>query len=399
MTPPPFARLFARETRLVAGLMSGTSLDGVDAAVARLSGSGRALRLEALAFVSLPYPEALRTALLANSAPETSSVRALSQLNARLAHTYAEAVRAAVAAAGCAVTDLDLVGSHGQTVHHVPKAEPCAGLPTASTLQIGDPSMLANLLGVPVVGDFRVADVALGGQGAPLVPYFDYALFSDDAETRGLLNLGGIANLTVLPAGAPPGAVFAFDTGPANMVLDALARRHLGAAYDAGGALAARGRVREVLLADLLAHPFFARTPPRSTGREDFGDAFVAAMEARAAAFGITAPADLMATAAMLTARSIHDAYVRFVAPRRRLDALIVSGGGVHNAFLMARLAEAFAPVPVRSVAAYGIDPDAKEALCFAVLAHETVNGVPTNLPSVTGAARPTLLGKLCLPG
>ncbi|WP_228350546.1 anhydro-N-acetylmuramic acid kinase [Rhodocaloribacter litoris] len=397
MFPSPWQRL-AKPSRLVAGLMSGTSLDGIDAAVVRLTGSGRALVIEPRAFVSVPYPPALRQALLANSAPGTSSVRELALLNVRLAHAYAGAVHRAAAAAGVSVADLDLIGSHGQTVHHVPEATDCAGEAVTATLQIGDPSVLANLLGVPVVGDFRPADMALGGQGAPLVPYFDYVAFAHERETRGVLNIGGIANLTVLPRNPRLEDVRAFDTGPGNMVLDALARRLLDRPYDEGGALAARGTPHEALLAELLDHPYFARTPPKSTGRELFGADFVERLCERAEALGLEA-ADLMATAVALTARSIEQAYLRFVAPRHRLDVLLVGGGGVHNTCLMQHLETRFAPVPVRSVAAAGIDPDAKEALCFAVLAHETVNGVPTNLPAVTGAARPTLLGKICLPG
>lgn len=387
--------LAAKDTRLVAGLMSGTSLDGVDAVVARLAGSGRGLRIEPLAFVSAPYPDDLRALLLRNSTPETSSVYDLSQLNVRLAHVYAAAVREAMAEAGQPLDALDLVGSHGQTVHHVPEAADCAGVATTSTLQIGDPSVLANLLGVPVVGDFRVADMALGGQGAPLVPYFDYVSFADPDETRGLLNLGGIANLTVLPRGGAPNTVYAFDTGPANMIIDLLARRLFDHPYDADGALAASGRLDHALLDHLLTDPYFEQPPPKSTGRERFGHAFADRIILRGSTLS---PTDLLATATMLTAASIHNAYTRFIEDNHPLDVLIASGGGRHNRFLMAALAERFAPIPVRPIDDYGVDPDAKEALCFAVLAHETLNGVPTNLPSVTGASRATVLGKICLP-
>lgn len=391
----PFDRLRRREGRLVAGLMSGTSLDGVDAVVARLAGSGRAVTMDVLAFTATPYPPALRALLLDASAPETSDVRLLSQLNVRLAHVYAAAVRGVLAEAGLAEADLDLVGSHGQTVHHVPTPEVCGGQAVASTLQIGDPSVLANLLGVPVVGDFRVADMALGGQGAPLVPYFDYVRFADAHETRGLLNLGGIANLSVLPAGCGPEAVYAFDTGPANMVIDLLAQRLLGEPYDAGGATALRGQVDDHALAMLLDDPYFDAAPPKSTGREYFGAPYADRFVQR---LGAAPPEDALALAAALTAHSVHEAYVRFVRPRHALDVLVVSGGGQHNAAVWQTLERLFSPIPVRRAADYGVDGDAKEALCFALLAHEYVNGVPTNLPAVTGAARPTLLGKLCLP-
>ncbi|GIV61479.1 MAG: anhydro-N-acetylmuramic acid kinase [Rhodothermaceae bacterium] len=385
-------------SRLVVGLMSGTSLDGVDAALVHLSGSGRGLRLAPRAFVTLPYPEPLQASLLANSDPATSSVRDLALLNVRVAHACARAVEAVCEAGGITPADLDLIGSHGQTVYHIPEPTDCAGEPVTATLQIGDPSVLANRVGVPVVGDFRPADMALGGQGAPLVPYFDYVVFTRDDRNRALLNLGGIANLTVLPRHAAPDDVRAFDTGPGNMVLDALARRLLGRPCDTGGAVAARGTPHEGLLDELLAHPYFDRRPPKSTGRELFGTPFVDRLWERARRLGLSA-ADVLATATALTARTVRDACRRFVAARHQPDEVLVAGGGVHNATLMRYLRDAFAPVPVRSTAEDGIDPDAKEALCFAVLAHETLNGVPTNLPAVTGARHPTLLGKICLPG
>ncbi len=391
----PFLKLLAKPERLVAGIMSGTSLDGIDVALARCCGHGRQVRVEQVAFISQPYPDALRALLLRNSSPEGSSVLDLSQLNVRLAGAYAAAVRAALDAAGLPPGALDLVGSHGQTVHHAPHPAPCAGDAVASTFQIGDPSTLANLLGAPVVGDFRTADMALGGQGAPLVPYFDYAVFGSAAEARGLLNIGGIANITLLPAGANPSEVVAFDTGPGNMVLDALAQRFFGRPYDPDGAYAAAGSASDAVLAEVLMQPFFLEAPPKSTGRELFGAGFVADLLRRMEG---AAPRDVLATATAITAYSVYQAYARFIRPECALDALIVSGGGAHNAALMAMLARVFSPIPVRTTADYGIDPDAKEALCFALLAHETVDGIPTNMPSVTGAARATLLGKICLP-
>lgn len=352
------------------------------------------------AFVTIPYPDDLRALLLANSVPESSSVLALSQLNVRLAHVYAEAVHAAARTAGIDVGSLDLVGSHGQTVHHVPEPTPCAGEPVTSTLQIGDPSVLANLLGVPVVGDFRLADMALGGQGAPLVPYFDYVYFAHPEETRALLNIGGIANVTVVPAGATtPEGVYAFDTGPGNMVIDQLVARFFGRTYDEGGRLAAEGRLLDGALAELLTEPYFTQEPPKSTGRERFGAAFVDRLvTACYSRLDDPRPHDFLANATALTALSVYQAYARFIRDRNAIDALVVSGGGMHNDFLMERLANAFAPIPVRTAVDYGLDADAKEALCFAVLAHETMNGVPTSLPAVTGARRPAILGKICLP-
>ena len=372
--------------------MSGTSLDGVDAAVAEIGGSGTALTLTPRSFVSIPYDAVLRDLLLRNSAPETSSVFEISQLNARLPHAYADAVRAAVSAAGLAVEDLDLIGCHGQTIHHVPNAVDCAGISTRSTLQIGDPAALAALLDLPVVGDFRTADMALGGQGAPLVPYFDYVYFGSSDESRGLLNLGGIGNLTVLPRGGRAEDVVAFDTGPGNMAIDLLARHFFDVPYDEDGARAAQGSVDQSLLAELLQREYFTRQPPKSTGREAFGADF-----ARAAGFYDLPPHDALATATALTAYSVYQAYARFVRDQTPLDALIISGGGVHNRTLLDQLARSFSPIPVRTADAFGLDADAKEALCFAVLAHETINGVPTSLPSVTGASGSAILGKICV--
>ena len=386
----PLARLLRPGPRLVAGLMSGTSLDGVDAAIVRLDGTGTGVRIETLGFVSRAYDAELRAALAACAEVTTSNVRLVSQLHARLGDVFAEVAEAALAEAGLTADALDLVGSHGQTVQHVPEAEEVAGVPVRSTLQIGCPAVLATRLGTPVVADFRAGDVALGGQGAPLAPTLDGALFAHPTEARVLLNLGGIANLTVLPPGGPPRA--AFDTGPANMVLDALALRLTGTPYDADGALAAQGTPDDALVADVLAAPFFAAAPPKSTGREDFGAPFVDWLIGR----GPSAPADLMATATAVTARSVAEAVHRFVDPLP--TRVIASGGGVHNPTLMRMLADALGPIPLDTTAAYGLDPDAKEAVLFALLAHEWANGVRTGLPAVTGASRPAFQGSLTLP-
>lgn len=391
-------RLHRQSARTVVGLMSGTSLDGVDAVLARLDGSRRGLQVEHEAFVHVPYPSELQSLLRRNSSANRSSVRDLTCLNVRLAELYVAAVEEVLEAGNSDRSDLDLVGSHGQTVHHLPEPTDCAGTDVRATLQIGDPSTLANRLGVPVVGNFRPADMALGGQGAPLVPYFDYVTFTSPDEARGLLNLGGIANLTVLPADATPEEVLAFDTGPANMVIDALAERLFEAPFDRNGRYAADGTPDYDLLAEILEEDFFHREPPKSTGREDFGADFVDRFLGDVQSRGLD-PKDTIATATMLTAASVYQAYARYVRSEQNIDVLIVAGGGLHNDTLMEMLADAFAPIPIRPASEYGVNADAKEALCFAVLAHETVNGVPTNLPSVTGASKPTLLGSVSVPG
>jgi anhydro-N-acetylmuramic acid kinase len=380
--------------RLVVGLMSGTSLDGIDAAVVRLAGSGQHLRFEVLGYASQPMDSDLR-AVIRQVAENDAAPATLARLHVRLAHAFADAADAAAESAGLPLGALDLAGSHGQTVQHLPAPTPLAGRAVAATLQIGDAATLAHRLGCPVAYDFRPADLARGGQGAPLVPYFDWAAFGHETEARLLLNLGGIANVSVLPAGCDVGDVGTFDTGPGNMVVDQLAARFFDQAYDRDGALGASGNVCEPLLHTLLEEDYFGQPPPKSTGRERFGRAFVDRLIERGEALGC-APADLVATATALTARSVAQAVERF-GPEASADVLIASGGGVRNPTLMRMLADALPGLRVESTAAYGLDPDAKEAVCFAVLAHELLNEQPTSLPRVTGAARPALLGSLCL--
>ncbi|MBE2187802.1 MAG: anhydro-N-acetylmuramic acid kinase [Rhodothermales bacterium] len=399
----PLAELLDQRLRTVAGLMSGTSLDGVDCVVAALEGSGRGMGMTVLGTAFLPYDDGLRETLLAQSLVDRSDVRALSGLSFLLADRYADAVHAALDNAGLPLEALDAVGCHGQTVHHVPDPEPVAGVPVASTLQIGNPCVLAKRLGVPVVGDFRAADVALGGQGAPLVPYFDYVRFASNDETRVLLNLGGIANATLLPKGAGPDAVVAFDTGPANMIVDRLVQRYFDRGYDDGGVIGQSAAPDAELLAHLMDDPYLRREPPKSTGRERYDERFVDAMVERFT--GGAPPTDaqartLVATAAAYTAESIWEAYERFLRPFAKADTLLASGGGRRNAAIMEGLRARFARdgVAVSTTDDAGVDGDLKEALLFAVLAHETLNGAPTNLPRVTGASAATVLGVIALP-
>lgn len=388
-------KLLSKETRLVAGIMSGTSLDGINVSLVRISGSGIALKMEEVAFYTTPYPKEIVEILLRNSAPETSAVNEISQLNAYLPVLYADAVLKTLAQANLTTEDLDLVGCHGQTIFHIPFPEKCAGQDVISTLQIGDPSVLANRLRVPVIGDFRTADMALGGQGAPLVPYLDYVYFASPDENRGLLNLGGIGNITLLPANAKAHEVIAFDTGPANMVIDSLVRHFYNKPYDENGDIGAMGSVDEALLHELLRDPYFQAPPPKSTGREKYTQIFVDQLIAENTHL---APVDLVATATAFTAHSIRLANQYILEPRCKLDVILASGGGIHNKTLMRMISDAVSPIRVTTVDAYNLNSDAKEAACFAVLAHEFLNETPTNLPSVTGASRPTLLGKLALP-
>ncbi len=395
--PGKLERLQRKTDRLVAGMISGTSADGVDCAITQITGTGSQIDIDVLSFVSIPYPDELREAVLRNSDASTSSVQELSQLNFRIAVEFAATARNACANAGIDVSDLDLVGSHGQTVHHVPETEVVAGVPTRSTLQIGDPSVLANLIGVTVIGDFRVADMALGGQGAPLVPYGDYALFSDRQINRVLLNLGGIANITILKAGGSADEVIAFDTGPANMVIDALMDRLFGQSFDEGGQRAHTGAVCEPLLDALLEDSYYRRSPPKSTGRERFGAPFVDTLVERGRSRSCTDD-DLITTASELTVRTVAGAIVEHAGFGEGGFQLIVGGGGAHNGYLMRRLVQSFPGAQVSTTRDHGIDPDAREAVCFAVMAHETLNEQPTALAAVTGAAESAILGKICLP-
>jgi len=383
--------------RLAVGLMSGTSMDGIDAALVELRGPAQQPCLRLLACVSNPYPQAVRERLLHVATGEPTTAGAISQLNFLLGELFAEAALRACRRAGISPGRLAVIGSHGQTIYHQGARTLEAGRRISSTLQIAEPAVIAERTGVPVVADFRTADMAAGGQGAPLVPMVDYLLLRDDREGRVALNIGGIANITVIPADARPEEVFGFDTGPGNMVIDALVRHFTRGkkAYDAGGGLAARGRVIEPLLATLLRLPFFRQRPPKSAGREQFGGEHVRRHFLRRRG---APPQDLLRTATELTARTIADALERFVFPRVKVHRLIVSGGGAHNRLLIARLRKLLPSLSVELSDNYGLPVDAKEAIAFAVLADRTLNGLPGNLPSVTGARRAVVLGKLVRP-
>jgi anhydro-N-acetylmuramic acid kinase len=374
--------LAAREEKLVVGLMSGTSADGVDAALVRIRGHGLATRIEPLAHRTTAYPARLREAILA--APERG-VAELCNLNFVLGARFADAAEALVADAGVAI---DLVGSHGQTVCHIPRRMGDVG----STLQIGEGDVIAERLKVPVVSDFRTRDIAAGGEGAPLSAYVDYLLFRREGPPRALLNLGGIANVTIVTPLLED--VFAFDTGPANMPLDETVRVLTQGAeqFDRDGRMAASGRVDENLLQRLLEHPYLALPPPKTTGREAFGRPFVMPLlEGKGTNRGV----DVLATLTAFTAHSIRKAFEDHVFPRARPVEVLVSGGGVHNLALRSHLERLFGRIPVVPLGDVGLDPDAKEACIFAVLANETVHGVPNNVPGATGARWPAVLGKI----
>src|SRR5271157_2301198 len=334
------------------------------------------------------------------AAGEWTKAEDISQLNFLLGELLAKAALRVCRAAHVSPQRVSVIGSHGQTIFHQGSLELIAGRRAAvmaNTLQIAEPAVLAERTGARVVADFRTADVAAGGQGAPLVPMVDYVLLRDRRKGTVALNIGGIANVTVIPAKAKPLDIVGFDTGPGNMVSDALVRHFTGEReyYDAGGRVAALGKVNDPLLADALCHPFFLQPPPKSAGREQFGQDFVEGyfLSRRRARFE-----DLVRTAVELTARTIAAALARFVFPDKKIDRLIVSGGGAHNRLLMKRLAELLPHLTVELSDRYGLPVDAKEAIAFAILADRTLHGLPGNLPSVTGARRPVVLGKIVRP-
>jgi anhydro-N-acetylmuramic acid kinase len=374
----------------VVGLMSGTSGDGVDAAMVEIGRRKSGLRIEMVAFHPLPYPRSLQQRIL--SASLSGTVSELCHLNALLGEWFANAALGVIRAARLHPKDIDLIGSHGQTMHHLPHGIKDAGVGAIrSTLQIAEPAVIAERTGITTVADFRPRDMAAGGQGAPLTPGVHALLFRHPRRARLIVNLGGISNVTYLPRGAGIDGLIAFDTGPANMVLDGLMTRITNGrmSMDREGRLAARGKVDARLLAKLLAHPYLSKAPPKSTGREVFGakmlDELVAMQQAQQVAVE-----DLLATCSRWTAEAVGTAR-RWI--RGGIDEVIVGGGGVRNRAIMQHLADVFTPVPVSPFESHGWDSKALEAVAFAVLAYQTAMEQCGNVPSVTGAAHPSLLG------
>ena len=378
--------------RLVAGLMTGTSADAVDAVLLRLKGDGLAATHDVLAERELPLDDELRAEVLAVAAAKTLEPERLMRLDVRLAEVYAEAVRAIAEEAGVKLAAICAIGSHGQTVRHIPRA----GTARALTLQLGSSHTLAERTGITVVSDFRKRDTAAGGEGAPLVPIADWWLFRSDKESRVLLNLGGMANVTWLKKGGTLSDVIAFDTGPGNAVLDGLVRagtRGLAQRDDSGG-LAASGRAHEALLEELLADPFFSLAPPRSTGRERFGDGYAERLAELGEGMGLSLE-DTLATAVELTAASIEQALREHLAPRGKVDAVYASGGGVRNVTLMLALRRRLDGIRLERLDELGVSAGIKEALAFAFLAHLTLCGEAGNVPGATGAKHAVVLGSI----
>jgi len=411
-------RLQHKDPKKVIGLMSGTSIDGIDACLVEISGNGLHTRINVLAFETYPYNDTTRTAILDTCNPETGTVDKVCQLNFHLGKLFANAAKSITNKAQIAIQDIDLIGSHGQTVYHIPnqattkktegRGQKAEGreketweLPhIRSTLQIGEPSVIAQETGVTTVADFRPRDMAAGGQGAPLVPYVDFILFRDKEKGRALQNIGGIANVTVLPKNCGINDVVAFDTGPGNMIIDRITELVTNTTqhFDEGGKLAERGKIHDSLLATLLTHPYLSKPPPKTTGREEFGISFADNLYKDAIHSGIK-DLDILATVTAFTAHTIADSYKQWILSKHYLSEVILSGGGSHNNTLIKFFRQYLKPtIQVHTIDKYGISPNAKEALAFAILANETISGNPNNVPSATGAREAIIMGKI-IPG
>ena len=385
---------------LVLGLMSGTSADGIDIALASISGAPPRVKARLINHTAVNFPAQVRAEILRVAEQRAITAGELSQLNFRLGQLFADAAKTACERFRVALSSVDLIGGHGQTIFHQGRAVPYLGGRVASTMQIGEGAVIAARTGVTTVADFRPADMAMGGQGAPLVPYADYLLYSDGKLGRASLNLGGIANVTVIPAGAARERVFAFDTGPANMLIDALVAHFTRGRkkFDQCAKMAQAGRAIPALLDELMRDPYLKLKPPKSTGREYYGGDYVK----RVLALGRrhrAKPNDLIRCVTIFTALSVVDALNRFVAPKVQLDQLIVSGGGAQNPLIMAQLAAALPGVEVLSSSRVGVPEEAKEAFAFALLAYETFHQRAGNVFSATGASGPAILGKISYAG
>jgi anhydro-N-acetylmuramic acid kinase len=406
---------------LVLGLMSGTSADAIDVALARISGAPPNVSPKLVNRTSINFPKAIRTEILRVAEQQPITAGELGQLNFRLGEVFADAALIACKRFRITAKKIALIGSHGQTIFHQGQPVPYLGSPTASTLQIGEPSIIAARTGVTTVADFRPADIALGGQGAPLVPYADYLLYRHPSMGRVSLNLGGIANITVLPAAAKPSQIFAFDTGPANMLIDALVSHFTRGRqrFDKDATIAQAGRAIPALLDELMKDPYLKIAPPKSTGREYYGRAYLKTLLSLARRHQAK-PADTIRAATIFTALSVVDALHRFVLPRHKIHQLIISGGGARNPLILAQLTAALAAstqaesltrtqraaphvrnkpasskIELLSSAQLGVPEDAKEAFAFALMAYETFHRRPANLPSATGARGAAILGKI----
>jgi len=394
-----------RSEHLIVGIMSGTSLDGIDAALVRIltDEQGRISKVELKGFEYMPYSNEMKAMVLSLCSPDTAKLDDLVQMHFGISEWYAFIVNRLLSNAGVKAAEVDAIAMHGQTVWHAPEDKsfpgPEGNLLVRSTLQIGEMSVVSERTGIPVIGNLRSRDMAAGGEGAPLAPYLDAVLFGHPERTRVIQNIGGIGNATIVPPNAPLESIVAYDTGIGNMLSDTLVREGTNGKeqFDPGGSIAAKGKVDEGLLAQYMADPFYKRTPPKSTGREVYGTAFAAEFRAEGEARGLSFE-DIVATAAALTAESIVQSYEDFIFPHYDVAEVIVGGGGAHNVTLMKMIGDRLPEgVKLGTTSQFGIPDDAREAVAFAMLGHESLMGNPSNIPTVTGARNPVILGNITM--
>ena len=396
MTIENLIRLREKESRHVIGLMSGTSCDGIDACLARITGNGLSTRVDIIGFETYPYKNEIRELIIDASQNTTGTVDKICQLNFTLGKLFADAARQIAGKSSIPVSDIDIIGSHGQTIYHISSLKEKADNEVRSTLQIAEPSLIAQETGVTTVADFRTRDIAAGGEGAPLVPYADFILFGRDGIGRAIQNIGGISNVTFLPADCGIIDIIAFDNGPGNMIIDRFAEIITDGKlkYDKDGELASKGKLNQGLLERLCSHPYLSIPPPKSTGREDFGLQFSDDLYEELRRDNVDV-LDAITTVTAFTAKSISDSYRKYIQPSYRISEVVMSGGGVHNPVLVQFLKDYLKDIKLRKVDEFGIPSDAKEALAFAILANETICGNPGNVPSATGARERVILGKI----
>lgn len=391
-------RVLKKDIKLVVGLMSGTSVDGVDAALVKIHGNGMDTKTEMIAFKNYPYDEQVRKRIFELFVPETSTVDKVCHMNFLLGEIFARAALDIIAEAGYTPEDIDIIGSHGQTIYHMPNPIDDSGYNVRSTLQIGESAVIAERTGIITVDDFRVRDMAAGGQGAPLVPYTEYMIYRDKNKNIALQNIGGISNVTVIPVNCSMDEVFAFDNGPGNMVIDEVVKRITNGNqnYDKDGQMAGKGTINGMLLDYLMDDKYFRLPLPKTTGREYFGSAYVDRLMNRARELNIERE-DLVATVTALTAKSIADSYKYYILDKYRLDRVIIGGGGSYNKTLLKFIKGYLKNIEVIIQENLGFSSDAKEAVAFAILANEAINGHANNIPKVTGAKRPVVMGKIVI--
>jgi len=373
------------------GLMSGTSLDGVDAALVDIKGSGFDVKVKLIKFNTYEMPSDIKAEIKKACSIEESSVELICSLNFKLGYLFSKAVQDICKEAKIPVEDINFVASHGQTIYHIPKGRDNI---VPSTLQLGEPSIIAYENNVKVISNFRTMDMAAGGEGAPLVSYSEYILSGGRGETIAFQNIGGIGNVTVIPGVKDINKIFAFDTGAGNMIIDEVCSRLFNLSYDKDGDIAKRGNINYEMLKRLMSHPYLEKNPPKTTGREDFGEDFVVDLLNR---FKDVLPEDIVKTVTAFTAFSIVDSYKRFILPKTKLDKVLIAGGGAHNKTLMKMIKDGLNPIDVFTQDEIGFSSDAKEAIAFAILGNETLNNKASNVASATGARRSVILGNITM--